>query len=108
MKRQIIGNPILLHEPEDPDLDEAFERQVAEAVASGAEVVVRTFAAEPRKQYSGVAVFADSGFIAVLEVANRTPDPKYGTKLGAIFHECQGTSFPVTADCDLVDDWEDD
>jgi hypothetical protein len=95
MKVVLAGPPVVLHEPADPEGDAAFAEQVAEAVASGAGVVVQTAGTEPRHRLPGVAHFVPNDFEAVLAKLFLIPDPTHGNKLKAFIKEISNNPLPV-------------
>jgi len=89
--------PVLLREPADQKEDSEFSRQVAEAVATGAPVIVLVAGGVPRSRWPGVAEVVDNEFTAQLAVSAKTGDQDHGTLLRSIIAGCQGWPLPVVA-----------
>jgi len=89
--------PVLLREPADQKEDSEFSQRVAEAVTTGAPVIVLAAGAASRSRWPGVAAIVDNEFLGALEVAARTDDREHGNALQAIVAQAQGNALPVAA-----------
>jgi len=89
--------PVLLREPADQKEGSEFSQRVAEAVTTGAPVIVLTAGDAPRSRWPGVAAIVDNEFAAQLAVAAKTGDQEHGTLLRSIIAGCQGGSLPAVA-----------